>query len=140
MNCEVQYGYGKYMEVLLEVASEYERMSSELFRLAHALRICRDTTLITRCIAWVRNAEQTTQNLRGLAARTDWANASGVLWAVAEAMGIKIEEESRWLKITVPAILPKRNPGTTHSIWQGLCEAACFAFRPKIPWSALSGV
>ncbi len=124
---------GKYMEVLLEVASEYERMSGELFRLAHRLEDMPRYNPHNEMYSLVRNAEQTTVNLRSLAARTDWANASVLYEAVAEAMGIKIEEESRWLKITVPAILPKRNPRDNTLYLARPLRSCLLRFQAKDP-------
>ena len=60
----------KYMELLLEVATEHERMSRELFRLAHRLEDMPRYNPRNEMYSLVRNAEQTTVNLRGLAART----------------------------------------------------------------------
>lgn len=123
----------KYMELLLEVASEYERMSSELFRLAHRLEDMPRYNPRNEMYSLVRNAEQTTVNLRGLTARTDWANASILYEAISDAMGIKIEEESHWLKITVPAILPKRNPRDNTLFLARPLRSCLLRFQAKDP-------
>ena len=100
----------KYMESLMEVASDYELMSNEMFRLAHKLEDMPRYNPHHEMYSLVRNAEQATVRLRGLAARTDWANAAALYETVSDAMGIRVTEEPKWLKITLPAILPKRNP------------------------------
>ena len=57
----------------------------------------------------VRLAEMNTVTLRNLAGRTVEGDPAAFYSEVADAMGICVEETHDWVKITVPAILPKRN-------------------------------
>ena len=64
----------------------------------------------------VRNAEVSTVSLRNLTARTVRDDTAHFYGEVADLLGIRIDETHDWLKITVPAILPKRNQRDTGRI------------------------
>ena len=57
----------------------------------------------------VRSAEVSSVTLRNLTARTVRDDTAPFYCEVADLLGIKVEETHDWLKISVPAILPKRN-------------------------------
>ena len=98
-----------YMEAMMTLASDYDQMSQELFRLAHKLEDTPGYNPKNEMYSLVRTAEQATVGLRGLAARTEWEKARELYESAGDAMGIRVSEDPNWIKITVPAILPKRN-------------------------------
>ena len=98
-----------YMEAMMTLASDYDQMSQELFRLAHKLEDTPGYNPKNEMYSLVRTAEQATVGLRGLAARTEWEKARELYETAGDAMGIRVSEDPNWIKITVPAILPKRN-------------------------------
>ena len=84
----------KYILVMRQVASDYDGISHELFQIANNLERMDQFNPQQKLFSLVRNAEVSTVSLRNLTART---------------VRIRIDETHDWLKITVPAILPKRN-------------------------------
>ena len=64
-----------YMEAMMTLASDYDQMSQELFRLAHKLEDTPGYNPKNEMYSLVRTAEQATVGLRGLAARTEWEKA-----------------------------------------------------------------
>ena len=100
----------KYHEQLREVASNYDAISQELFRLSHKLEDMPMYNPENEIYSLVRCAELNTVNLRSLAARAMSHNRNQHLdETVSSALGISVEESHHWIKIIVPAILPNRN-------------------------------
>lgn len=92
-----------------EVASDFDAVSQGLFDVSHACDDVPDFNPESKLYSLVRVAEKNTVRLRGLAGHA--ARGTGVPYyeMIAGEMGISIVEERKWLVITVPAILPKRN-------------------------------
>ena len=99
----------KYIETLMEVASDFDAISTELFSLSHSLQDNPKHNPNNKLYSLVRSAEANTVQLRNLTARTMWGNTTPFYESLATALGIKVIEEQKWIKITVPAILPSRN-------------------------------
>lgn len=99
----------KYLESLLQVAADYDGISTELFDAAQKLRDFPEYDPQFKLYSLVRCAESNTVQLRNLTARTMWQNAEAMYETLASDLGIKVTEEFHWIKITVPAILPSRN-------------------------------
>lgn len=100
----------KYHELLREVASNYDAISQELFRLSHKLEDMPMYNPENEMYSLVRSAELNTVNLRTLTSRVMGHNRNQQLnETISTAMGIGVEESHYWLKIVVPAILPNRN-------------------------------
>lgn len=94
---------------LKEVASDFDAVSQGLFDVAHACEDIPNYNPESKLYSMVRIAEKNTVKLRNLAGHA--ARGSGIPFyeTMAGEMGISIVEERKWLVITVPAILPKRN-------------------------------
>jgi len=100
----------KYLEQLREVASNYDAISQELFRLSHKLEDMPMYNPENEIYSLVRSAELNTVNLRALAARVMSHDRNQRLnETISTALGISVEESHHWIKIVVPAILPNRN-------------------------------
>ncbi len=92
-----------------QVASDYDGISHELFQIANNLERMDQFNPQQKLFSLVRNAEVSTVSLRNLTARTVRDDTAHFYGEVADLLGIRIDETHDWLKITVPAILPKRN-------------------------------
>lgn len=99
----------QFTEAIKQVASDYDAISTELFALAHSLEDNPRYNPNNKLYSLVRSAEINTVQLRSLASRTQWGNTAPFYEDLAKALGISVVEEHRWIKITVPAILPNRN-------------------------------
>ena len=95
--------------VMRQVASDYDGISHELFQIANNLERMDQFNPQQKLFSLVRNAEVSTVSLRNLTARTVRDDTAHFYGEVADLLGIRIDETHDWLKITVPAILPKRN-------------------------------
>ena len=81
-----------YMEAMMTLASDYDQMSQELFRLAHKLEDTPGYNPKNEMYSLVRTAEQATVGLRGLAARTEWEKARELYETAGDAMGIRVSK------------------------------------------------
>lgn len=99
----------KYILVMRQVASDYDGISHELFQVANDLERMDQFNPQQKLFSLVRNAEVSTVSLRNLTARTVRNDAAPFYSEVADLLGIRVDEFHDWIKITVPAILPKRN-------------------------------
>ena len=94
---------------LCELASNYELVSQELFRLSHVLETYPEYHPDSELWSLVRSIEVNTVNFRSLCAHMlGKPDNHSYYESVAENMRIQITEEHDWIKITVPAILPGR--------------------------------
>lgn len=93
-----------------QVASDFDGISHELFQVASDLeRRIDQYNPQQRLFSLVRSAEVSSVTLRNLTARTVRDDTAPFYCEVADLLEIKVEETHDWLKISVPAILPKRN-------------------------------
>lgn len=99
----------KYIQVMRQVASDFDGISHELFQVASDLERMDQYNPQQKLFSLVRSAEVSSVTLRNLTARTVRDDTAPFYCEVADLLGIKVEETHDWLKISVPAILPKRN-------------------------------
>ena len=99
----------KYIQVMRQVASDFDGISHELFQVARDLERMDQYNPQQKLFSLVRSAEVSSVTLRNLTARTVRDDTAPFYCEVADLLGIKVEETHDWLKISVPAILPKRN-------------------------------
>lgn len=99
----------KYILAMRQAAADYDGVSHELVQIADQLERIDQFNPQQKLFSLVRTAEVATVTLRNLAARTVKDDAAPFYGEVADLLGIRIEESHDWLRITVPAILPKRN-------------------------------
>lgn len=99
-----------YRDALIQAASNYDAISQELFNISNQMNRSALYNPESAFFSVVRNAEVTTLTLRSLAARAiERSQLTPLSDTISSAMGICIEEHRRWLKITVPSVLPSRN-------------------------------
>ncbi len=99
----------KYIDLMRQAASDFDGISHELFQIANRLEAIDRYNPQQKLFSLVRIAETSTVTLRNLTARTVTDDTSVFYAESAKVLGITIEESHDWIKITVPAILPKRN-------------------------------
>lgn len=101
--------HSKYIQAIRKVASDLDGVSHELFQAADTMERVDQYNPQSKLFSLVRTAEGSTVALRNLTARTVHDDLAPFYCEVADLLGIKVEETHDWLKISVPAILPKRN-------------------------------
>lgn len=99
----------KYILAMRQAAADYDGVSRELVQIADQLERIDQFNPQQKLFSLVRTAEVATVALRNLTARTVKDDAAPFYGEVADLLGIRVEESHDWLRITVPAILPKRN-------------------------------
>jgi len=99
----------KYIDLMRQAASDFDGISHELFQIANRLEAIDRYNPQQKLFSLVRIAETSTVTLRNLTARTVTDDTSVFYAESAKVLGITIEESHDWIKIAVPAILPKRN-------------------------------
>lgn len=98
----------KQPERIREVAAIYDGLGSELYQAANLLEKTSRINLQNKMMSMERQAESATVKLRSITARLVELDTTAVYSEVAGVLGIAVEECNDWLKITVPAILPKK--------------------------------
>ena len=98
-----------YKSMLRKVASDYDAASQELFGIARRIEGSERYNPGNELYSLVRVAETNAVQLRTLAARVMGQPNTALNEEISQAQGIRVEEEHRWIKIVVPAILPNRN-------------------------------
>lgn len=98
-----------FINSIREIASDYDAVSQSLFELAAVIEKIPSHDPKERLYSLVRSAERDTVQLRNLASRTMWGNVSPFYEELGSVLGISVDEETKWIRITVPAILPNRN-------------------------------
>ncbi len=97
------------IERLRTIASDYDAVSQGLFDLARTVEEELFYAPEERLVNFVRIAEKNTLRLRTLAAITMKDSEESLSASTAVTLGIGVEEEAKWIRITVPGILPHRN-------------------------------
>lgn len=99
-----------YRDTLAQTATNYDAISQELFNIANQMKRSAFYNPESAFYSVVRNAEVTTVALRSLAARAiERSQITQLNDTISGAMGIRVEEHKRWIKIIVPSVLPNRN-------------------------------
>ena len=99
----------KITEKMREIASDYDAVSQGLFDVANRMDEQRSYAVEDRLYSLVRIAESNTVNLRNLTARTMKHREAPRKESADTMLGISVVEEQKWIRITVPAILPHRS-------------------------------
>ena len=98
-----------YMEAMRQTAADFVSLGNDLSRVAGTLEAIERYNPREELYKLVRRAEVDTVGLRDLAARTDRSKILQFYGEVSEALNIEIKEYPDWLRISLPAILPKRS-------------------------------
>jgi hypothetical protein len=97
------------LDCVMQLASTYEGMSQELFKLGHQMEEVKLYNPSARLYSLVRCSEVSSVELRNLTARILGDTGKCLYEEVSSALRINVLEEKKWIRITVPAILPNRN-------------------------------
>ena len=98
-----------YIEAMRQTAADFVSLGNDLSRVAETLEKIERYNPREELYKLVRRAEVDTVQLRDLAARTDRSKILQFYGEVSEALYIEIKEYPDWLRISLPAILPKRS-------------------------------
>ncbi len=91
-----------------ESASDYDSVSQGLFDIARIMDDEKRDAPEERLGNIVRIAEKSTVDLRGITARAMRERADWFIEGSANMLGISVKEETKWICITIPGILPHR--------------------------------
>ena len=97
------------IKTLRRTASDFELVSQKLFQISNQMDEIKRYNPQNTLFSLVETSEMATVILRNLTARTISEETPPYYSESVNAMGISVREEHDWIKITVPAILPKRN-------------------------------
>ncbi len=98
-----------YIKTMEQTAANFSELNTELSNIAKKMKSIELYNPQTQLFSLVRIAEPNTVQLRNLAARTVVGDSTLFNSEVSNILGISVEETHDWIKIIVPAILPKRN-------------------------------
>ena len=98
-----------YMEAMRQTAADFVSLGNGLSQVAGTMEKIERYNPRQELYKLVRRAEVDTVQLRDLAARTDRSKILQFYGYVSEALNIEIRVYPNWLRIALPAILPKRN-------------------------------
>ena len=99
----------EFISSIREIASDFDAVSQGLFDVANNMEKMPRFDPKERAYSLARIAERNTVRLRNTAARTLERSSATFYEEMASVLGIKIQEERKWIKIIVPAILPHKN-------------------------------
>lgn len=99
----------KYVKAAREVADNYDAVCRGLLEVADSIDAVRLYNPQPTMFSLVRLAEVNTVKLRNLAARTVSGEPGEFQSEISSLLGIRVEEDKDWIRITVPGLLPNRN-------------------------------
>ena len=98
-----------YKQHIMELASNFEGISQELFSLAHRMEKIPRYNPESELYCLTKLIEKKTVEHRNITARYMSPTSRPIYETIAEELDIKVVEEDKWIRIVVPAILPGRN-------------------------------
>ena len=122
-----------YMAAMRQTAADFGSLSNDLYRVAGTLEASDWYNPRGELYKLVWRAEVDTVQLRELAARTDRSTIAQFYEEVAGALNIEIREYRDWLRISLPAILPKRGRSYAQDFLIAPMRQALVTFLRKNP-------
>ena len=122
-----------YTEIMRQTAADFSGLGEDLNRLAGTLEARERYNPRAELYKLVCRAEVDTVQLRELAARTDRSTIAQLYGEVAGALNIKIRDYPDWLRISLPAILPKRGRSYAQDFLIAPMRQALVTFLRKNP-------
>ncbi len=122
-----------YTEIMRKTAANFISLGDDLNRVAGTLEAIEQHNPRVELYKLVCRAETDTVRLRELAARTDRSKTVQFYEKVSEAQNIEIREYPDWLKISLPAILPKRSRSYEQDFLIAPMRQALVTFLRKNP-------
>lgn len=104
----------KYVMNMMEIASDFDAISTELFALSHNAADNPQYDPKTKLYSLVRSTEENAVQLRHLAGRVLGKSSEPIYDTVVSAMGIGVVEEENGSK---SLFQPYFHPGTSGIIW-----------------------
>lgn len=122
-----------YTEIMRKTAADFISLGDDLNRVTGTLEAIERHNPRVELYKLVCRAETDTVRLRELAARTDRSKTVQFYEKVSEAQNIEIREYPDWLKISLPAILPKRSRSYEQDFLIAPMRQALVQFLRKNP-------
>ncbi len=122
-----------FTEIMRQTAADYCSLGDDLNRVAGKLEARERYNPLAELYKLVCRAEVNTVQLRELAARTDRSTIAQLYGEVAGALNIKIRDYPDWLRISLPAILPKRGRSYAQDFLIAPMRQALVTFLRKNP-------
>ena len=122
-----------FTEIMRQTAADYCSLGDDLNRVAGKLEARERYNPRAELYKLVCRAEVDTVQLRELAARTDRSTIAQFYEEVAGALNIEVREYRDWLRIFLPAILPKRGRGYAQDFLIAPMRQALVTFLRKNP-------
>lgn len=122
-----------YMAAMRQTAADFGSLSNDLYQVAGTLEVSEWYNPRGELYKLVCRAEVDTVQLRELAARTDRSTIAQLYGEVAGALNIKIRDYPDWLRIFLPAILPKRGRSYAQDFLIAPMRQALVTFLRKNP-------
>lgn len=98
----------KFSDSVRKVGSNFDGLKAELFRIADLMDSTGRYNVRDQMMHLDRVAEVNTVELRNLTARLPDTDVGPLYDEVVSALAISVREEQQWIRISVPAILPKK--------------------------------
>ena len=122
-----------FTEIMRQTAADYCSLGDDLNRVAGKLEARERYNPRAELYKLVCRAEVDTVQLRELAARTDRSKTVQFYEIVSEAQNIEVREYPDWLRISLPAILPKRGRSYAQDFLIAPMRQALVTFLRKNP-------
>ena len=122
-----------FTEIMRKTAADFSSLGDDLNRVAGKLEARERYNPRAELYKLVCRAEVDTVQLRELAARTDRSTIAQFYEEVAGALNIEVREYRDWLRISLPAILPKRGRSYAQDFLIAPMRQALVTFLRKNP-------
>jgi hypothetical protein len=122
-----------YLDLMRQTSTDFSFVGNKLSLIAKRIETSERYNPVSELYRLIRTAEANTVQLRDLAARTDRSKILQFYETVSDAQNIEITEEPDWIRITLPAILPKRNRSYAADFLVAPLRQSLLAFKREHP-------
>ena len=123
----------KFSDSVRKVGANFDGLRTELFQIADLMDSTGRYNVRDQMMHLDRVAEVNTVELRNLTARLPDADVGLLYDEVASALAISVKEERQWIRITVPAILPKKLSRSSQTFMLRPMRHALMEFMRESP-------
>ena len=123
----------KLSDSIRRIGADFDGLHAELYQLADLMDTTGRYNVRDTMLHLDRIAENNTVELRNLTARLPDTDVGPLYDEVASTLAISVQEERHWLRIVVPAILPKRHSRDNQSFLMRPMRHALMEFMQKNP-------
>lgn len=98
-----------YLDLMRQTSTDFSFVGDKLSLIIKRMETIERYNPVSELYPLIRKVEANAVQLRDLAARTDGSTVLQFYEEISDAQHIEITEEPDWIRIMLPAILPKRN-------------------------------